>query len=145
MYHSHYNLKQKPFQMTADPKFIWLGKKHAEAKKDIHCLSAGVPRLINAICDLALLSGYSFGQRQDRRKNHQRMRPRIKNIKQIRAKLVKNYFINHGIISARIKPIGMGAEYPMNNNDAEIGIAKNHRVEIKLISPQQNIILSQSQ
>jgi general secretion pathway protein A len=31
MYHSHYNLNQKPFQMSADPKFIWLGKKHAEA------------------------------------------------------------------------------------------------------------------
>ena len=31
MYHSHYNFNQKPFQMTADPKFIWLGKKHAEA------------------------------------------------------------------------------------------------------------------
>jgi general secretion pathway protein A len=34
----------------------------AEAKRDIHCLSAGVPRLINAICDLALLSGYSSGK-----------------------------------------------------------------------------------
>ena len=31
MYHSHYSFNQKPFQMTADPKFIWLGKKHAEA------------------------------------------------------------------------------------------------------------------
>ena len=31
MYHVHYKLNQKPFQMTADPKFIWLGKKHAEA------------------------------------------------------------------------------------------------------------------
>ena len=31
MYHSHYNFNQRPFQMTADPKFIWLGKKHAEA------------------------------------------------------------------------------------------------------------------
>ncbi|MGD1975169.1 MAG: AAA family ATPase [Desulfobacterales bacterium] len=31
MYPAHYNLNQKPFQMTADPKFIWLGKKHAEA------------------------------------------------------------------------------------------------------------------
>ena len=31
MYQSHYHLNQKPFQMTADPKFIWLGNKHAEA------------------------------------------------------------------------------------------------------------------
>jgi general secretion pathway protein A len=31
MYISHYNLKEKPFEMTFDPKFIWLGKKHKEA------------------------------------------------------------------------------------------------------------------
>ena len=39
----------------------------------------------------------------------------------------------------------IGAEYPMENNDAEMVADKNHRVEIKFISPQQNIILSQSQ
>ena len=68
-----------------------------------------------------------------------------KKLSKIRANLVKNYFVNHGIISARIKTIGLGAEYPMENNDAEMGADKNHRVEIKFISPQQNIILSQSQ
>jgi outer membrane protein OmpA-like peptidoglycan-associated protein len=73
------------------------------------------------------------------------MRPRIKNIRLFRANLVKDYFVSHGIISAKIKPIGLGTEYPMENNDAEMDVAKNHRVEIKLISPQQNIILSQSQ
>ncbi len=31
MYLSHYNFSEKPFQLTADPKFIWLGEKHAEA------------------------------------------------------------------------------------------------------------------
>ena len=31
MYLSHYNFSAKPFQTTADPKFIWLGAKHAEA------------------------------------------------------------------------------------------------------------------
>ena len=70
---------------------------------------------------------------------------RNKKLSKIRADLVKNYFVNHGIISARIKTIGLGAEYPMENNDAEIGADRNHRVEIKFISPQQNIILSQSQ
>jgi outer membrane protein OmpA-like peptidoglycan-associated protein len=68
-----------------------------------------------------------------------------KKLSQIRANIVKSYFVNQGIISARIKNIGLGAEYPMENNDAELAVAKNHRVEIKLISPQQNIILSQSQ
>mgnify|MGYP001819679595 FL=1 len=31
MYLSHYNLLRKPFQLTTDPKFLWLGEKHQEA------------------------------------------------------------------------------------------------------------------
>ncbi len=31
MYQSFYNLKIKPFQITTDPKFLWLGEKHKEA------------------------------------------------------------------------------------------------------------------
>ena len=31
MYLSHYNLLRKPFQLTTDPKFLWLGEKHKEA------------------------------------------------------------------------------------------------------------------
>ena len=31
MYLEHYHLKTKPFQITADPKFLWLGEKHKEA------------------------------------------------------------------------------------------------------------------
>ena len=31
MYTSFYNLKKKPFQLSADPEFIWLGKQHREA------------------------------------------------------------------------------------------------------------------
>ena len=31
MYRSHYNLSKKPFQLTTDPKFLWLGEKHKEA------------------------------------------------------------------------------------------------------------------
>ena len=31
MYLSYYNLKEKPFQITADPKFLWLGEQHQEA------------------------------------------------------------------------------------------------------------------
>ena len=31
MYLSHYNLKEKPFQINTDPKFIWFGEKHQEA------------------------------------------------------------------------------------------------------------------
>jgi len=31
MYLSYYNLIAKPFQISADPKFLWLGEKHKEA------------------------------------------------------------------------------------------------------------------
>lgn len=31
MYLDYYKLKEKPFQITADPKFLWLGEKHKEA------------------------------------------------------------------------------------------------------------------
>jgi type II secretory pathway predicted ATPase ExeA/outer membrane protein OmpA-like peptidoglycan-associated protein len=31
MYLSHYNLKAKPFQLSPDPKFLWLGEQHKEA------------------------------------------------------------------------------------------------------------------
>ena len=31
MYLSHYNLHQMPFQISPDPRFLWLGEKHKEA------------------------------------------------------------------------------------------------------------------
>ena len=31
MYLSHYNLVQKPFQISPNPNFLWLGEKHKEA------------------------------------------------------------------------------------------------------------------
>jgi general secretion pathway protein A len=31
MYLSHYHLQYKPFQITTDPRFLWLGEKHEEA------------------------------------------------------------------------------------------------------------------
>jgi general secretion pathway protein A len=31
MYRSFYNLKSKPFQISSDPAFLWLGEKHKEA------------------------------------------------------------------------------------------------------------------
>lgn len=31
MYRSHYNLVEKPFQLSTDPRFLWLGEKHKEA------------------------------------------------------------------------------------------------------------------
>ncbi|MDJ0667467.1 MAG: AAA family ATPase [Desulfobacterales bacterium] len=31
MYLEHFHLKEKPFQISADPRFLWLGSKHKEA------------------------------------------------------------------------------------------------------------------
>lgn len=31
MYLTHYNLRQMPFQISPDPRFLWLGEKHREA------------------------------------------------------------------------------------------------------------------
>jgi general secretion pathway protein A len=31
MYLSHFNLREKPFQLSPDPKFLWLGEQHKEA------------------------------------------------------------------------------------------------------------------
>ena len=31
MYLSFYKLKHKPFQISTDPRFLWLGEKHEEA------------------------------------------------------------------------------------------------------------------
>jgi general secretion pathway protein A len=31
MYLSHFNLKEKPFKISTDPKFLWLGEKHKQA------------------------------------------------------------------------------------------------------------------
>ena len=31
MYRAFYGLQFKPFQISSDPKFLWLGEKHQEA------------------------------------------------------------------------------------------------------------------
>ena len=31
MYQSFYHLNAKPFQISSDPKFLWMGEKHSEA------------------------------------------------------------------------------------------------------------------
>lgn len=37
MYLSYYNLKRKPFQVSTDPKFLWLGQKHKDALATMKC------------------------------------------------------------------------------------------------------------
>ena len=32
MYEAYYNLKAMPFQITTDPRFLWIGEKHFHLK-----------------------------------------------------------------------------------------------------------------
>jgi general secretion pathway protein A len=50
MYLNHYNLRSKPFEMTSDPKFIWLGRKQKQAL-------AGFTRTIFRNKGILLLTG----------------------------------------------------------------------------------------
>ena len=50
MYLSHFNLKMKPFRISPDPKFLWLGETHKEA---LAMLKYG----IHDDCGFLLLSG----------------------------------------------------------------------------------------
>ena len=50
MYLSHFNLKIKPFRISPDPKFLWLGETHKEA---LAMLKYG----IHDNCGFLLLSG----------------------------------------------------------------------------------------
>ncbi|MCJ7470821.1 AAA family ATPase, partial [Candidatus Bathyarchaeota archaeon] len=31
MYLAHFELQEKPFKISTDPRFLWLGEKHKEA------------------------------------------------------------------------------------------------------------------
>jgi general secretion pathway protein A len=35
MYRQYFNLKKKPFQISSDNQFLWLGKKHAFVLKTL--------------------------------------------------------------------------------------------------------------
>lgn len=65
MYLDYYNLNEKPFQISSDPKFLWFGEKHKEAyavlrygilaNKGVLLLTGGVgtgkTTLVNALTD----------------------------------------------------------------------------------------------
>ena len=61
-------------------------------------------------------------------------------VSKARADLVKNYLTNRGIISSKIKAIGMGSENPIDTNVTKEGRKKNRRVEIKIQILNPNLI-----
>jgi general secretion pathway protein A len=61
-------------------------------------------------------------------------------VSKARADLVKNFLTNRGIISSKIKAIGMGSENPIDTNVTKEGRKKNRRVEIKIQILNPNLI-----
>ena len=59
-------------------------------------------------------------------------------LSQLRANMVKSYFVGQGITNSRINAIGLGPENPIANNETREGRKKNRRVEIrlKLVDPE---------
>lgn len=51
-----------------------------------------------------------------------------------RAKSVKDYLISKGIDAARVSSRGLGESKPIASNDTPEGMAKNRRIEVKIIS-----------
>jgi outer membrane protein OmpA-like peptidoglycan-associated protein len=50
-----------------------------------------------------------------------------------RAEVCKDYLVNTGIETARIRSVGYGSEQPLESNSTEEGRAKNRRVELKIV------------
>ena len=58
---------------------------------------------------------------------------RNRQLSQLRADRVKEYFIAQGIDPARIKAIGLGDKYPITSNATLAGRDINRRIEIELV------------
>ena len=54
-----------------------------------------------------------------------------KNLSQIRADAIKDYFVSRGIRETKINAFGRGSENPIESNETVAGREKNRRVEIK--------------
>jgi len=52
-------------------------------------------------------------------------------LSQLRANMVKSYFAGQGVVSSRIRAMGLGPENPIGDNETREGRSKNRRVEIK--------------
>ncbi|MCB0397660.1 MAG: PD40 domain-containing protein [Flavobacteriales bacterium] len=50
-----------------------------------------------------------------------------------RARVVGDYFINHGVEGNRVKVLGYGDTVPVESNETEEGRARNRRVEVRIL------------
>jgi chemotaxis protein MotB len=55
------------------------------------------------------------------------------NLSQLRANMVKSYFVGQGVNNPRIYAIGLGPENPIGDNKTREGRSQNRRVEIRIV------------
>jgi type II secretory pathway predicted ATPase ExeA/outer membrane protein OmpA-like peptidoglycan-associated protein len=55
------------------------------------------------------------------------------NLSQLRANMVKSYFVGQGVDNSRINAIGLGPENPIGDNQTREGRKKNRRVEVRVV------------
>jgi len=55
------------------------------------------------------------------------------NLSQLRANMVKSYFVGQGVNNSRIYAIGLGPENPIGDNETREGRSQNRRVEIRIV------------
>lgn len=53
-----------------------------------------------------------------------------------RAAAVRNYLVSQGVSASRIQTVGYGMRQPVDTNATEAGRAKNRRVELTILTPQ---------
>jgi OOP family OmpA-OmpF porin len=51
-----------------------------------------------------------------------------------RAEAVRDYLVKRGVEASRFQTEGMGEAQPVDSNDTEIGMARNRRIEFKVVS-----------
>jgi hypothetical protein len=79
MYREYYSLTRRPFEMSPDPYFYFPTPLHNEAMATLYCgvqmrkglvvdtvhqFSQGIPRLVNTLCENALISGFARRAKQ---------------------------------------------------------------------------------
>ena len=142
MYLAHYGLKLKPFNISPDPRFLWLGERHREALATLRYgiqenkgfllltgdVGTGKTVLINRLIKLIDLKvivatipdpglglNYLYND----------------HLSQLRANMVKSYLVGRGAANSQIRAIGLGPKNPIGDNENREGRSKNRRVEIK--------------
>jgi len=115
--------EQLPFVLLEKKFSIFFRRDSTEiANKDFETLAKIVEFLTRDTNSKVIVEGYtdSYGNNFYNQK-----------LSQLRANMVKSYFVAQGIAISRISAIGLGSEKPIGDNENQGGRSKNRRVEIR--------------